>query len=570
MRRLSGHRNVLRLDDVLELIQESKLTFFLVLELASGGELFDRITADEGCDEDVARGYLTQLLEGVSYCHSRGVCHRDLKPENLLLTHDGDVLKIADFGLSTFMLHDNGNTPSSIGGSSSASIASSLAGATSGFKNGDPLRRLVSIVGSCHYIAPEVLNKEGYDGTKADAWSIGVIMYALLAGSLPFGKELLTCPRFLTFSKHLRENNQKNERRFYCGDFESVATLRAGLDWFLPEKLSNDAVSLIIGLLNPDPSSRYTIKRALSDGWFRRRFDANENILLDVDDDSRIMMDVVEGNTTDEGDERDHHGAVDDEKDDEDEDMFEIEVDEKKSFVPTPSKQIMKNNRIAQLRGGEEEDMARSAPARNEKLTFTSPPLAPKESFSPPSKDIAPDVTMIRISGDQEPNSNEPSRRMSNQRLRSGSVKDPLKPRARSSSPPPSRKHTETLLVGGRTAEAPMFHEAMKRTTIFTTCVPASQVLERVAKTVTELGGLSTRIDWDAFQLEIVQDNVGLQLCLVQIFLSRERPGPVYIVEFVRGPEFEIFAFKAFYQQVTHHLNLANIVRGDHTHTLRY
>jgi serine/threonine protein kinase len=72
---------------------------FIVLELISGGELFDKIVAEGRFDEPTARFYFKQLIRGVKYCHNQGVCHRDLKPENLLLDGNGD-LKISDFGLS--------------------------------------------------------------------------------------------------------------------------------------------------------------------------------------------------------------------------------------------------------------------------------------------------------------------------------------------------------------------------------------------------------------------------------------------------------------------------------------
>ncbi len=85
MSKLGDHVNVLKLMEALELVQESKTTIFLVLELAIGGELFDRIKVDEGAPEDTSRRYFRELLSGISYCHAKGVCHRDLKPENLLL-----------------------------------------------------------------------------------------------------------------------------------------------------------------------------------------------------------------------------------------------------------------------------------------------------------------------------------------------------------------------------------------------------------------------------------------------------------------------------------------------------
>ncbi|GLE01584.1 hypothetical protein PINS_up010414 [Pythium insidiosum] len=207
-----GHPNVLKLYDVLEYVQPSKSTIFLVLELAAGGELFDRIRGETGVDESLARNYFSQLLSGVLFCHSLGIVHRDLKPENLLLS-DSDVLKIADFGLSAHFI-----AAVSSGGAAALSDESS----NDSFRSGQPeldddddaqivmpvtrFRRLNSVVGSPHYVAPEILqnSRYGYDGRKADMWSIGVILYSLLAGSLPFGKDLQTCPRYLKFCEWIR------------------------------------------------------------------------------------------------------------------------------------------------------------------------------------------------------------------------------------------------------------------------------------------------------------------------------------------------------------------------------
>jgi len=86
MRKISSHLNVIRLEGVLELTQETKCTIFLVMELANGGELFDRIKIDYGTREDTAKYFFMQLLEGVRHCHGQGVCHRDLKPEVRLVS----------------------------------------------------------------------------------------------------------------------------------------------------------------------------------------------------------------------------------------------------------------------------------------------------------------------------------------------------------------------------------------------------------------------------------------------------------------------------------------------------
>ncbi|KAJ0400197.1 hypothetical protein P43SY_009514 [Pythium insidiosum] len=243
---LGHHENVLRLEEALELVQGSKCTTFLVLELATGGELFDRIKLDCGTDEETARRYFEQLISGVAYCHLSGVCHRDLKPENLLLADNEELstLKIADFGLSAiFAMTENDATAP--GGSSAAAQA---------------IRRLRSVVGSPHYVAPEVLmdSGQGYDGAKADAWSIGVILYAMLAGNLPFGKDLLTCTRFDKFKKWCYNTKYSDDDPIDGVVFPS---------WFFPAHFSLEIKSLLTQLLYPDPTMRLAVEDARRHAW---------------------------------------------------------------------------------------------------------------------------------------------------------------------------------------------------------------------------------------------------------------------------------------------------------------
>ncbi|NP_001304120.1 CBL-interacting protein kinase 8 [Zea mays] len=153
--KLVRHPNVVRLHEVLA----SRKKIFIILEFITGGELFDKIIRHGRLSEADARRYFQQLIDGVDFCHKKGVYHRDLKPENLLLDSQGN-LKISDFGLSawpaqgSFLLRTTCGTP--------------------------------------NYVAPEVLSHKGYNGALADTWSCGVILYVLLAGYLPFDEVDLT------------------------------------------------------------------------------------------------------------------------------------------------------------------------------------------------------------------------------------------------------------------------------------------------------------------------------------------------------------------------------------------
>ncbi|KAE8718908.1 CBL-interacting serine/threonine-protein kinase 5 [Hibiscus syriacus] len=150
--RLVRHPNIVELKEVMA----TKTKIFFVMEYVRGGELFAKVYRGK-LKEGAARKYFQQLMSAVDFCHSRGVSHRDLKPENLLLDENED-LKISDFGLSTLpeqllkdgLLHTQCGTPA--------------------------------------YVAPEVLRKKGYDGSKADIWSCGVVLYVLLAGFLTLSR----------------------------------------------------------------------------------------------------------------------------------------------------------------------------------------------------------------------------------------------------------------------------------------------------------------------------------------------------------------------------------------------
>lgn len=145
--RLTNHPNIMKLLDVLE----SPRHLYIVLEYAKQGELFDYLISRRVLPEDQALDFFRQIILAIEYLHSYGICHRDLKPENILLD-EATRVKIADFGFARWVRSNIAETS----------------------------------CGSPHYAAPEVINGHPYDGRKADIWSCGVILFALLAGYLPF------------------------------------------------------------------------------------------------------------------------------------------------------------------------------------------------------------------------------------------------------------------------------------------------------------------------------------------------------------------------------------------------
>uniref|UniRef100_A0A3P8VQX0 BR serine/threonine kinase 2 n=1 Tax=Cynoglossus semilaevis TaxID=244447 RepID=A0A3P8VQX0_CYNSE len=151
--KLIEHPHVLKLHDV----YENKKYLYLVLEHVSGGELFDYLVKKGRLTPKEARKFFRQIISALDFCHSHSICHRDLKPENLLLDEKNNI-RIADFGMASLQVGDN---------------------------------LLETSCGSPHYACPEVIRGEKYDGRKADAWSCGVILFALLVGALPFDDDNL-------------------------------------------------------------------------------------------------------------------------------------------------------------------------------------------------------------------------------------------------------------------------------------------------------------------------------------------------------------------------------------------
>uniref|UniRef100_A0A5B6ZB81 non-specific serine/threonine protein kinase n=1 Tax=Davidia involucrata TaxID=16924 RepID=A0A5B6ZB81_DAVIN len=201
--RLFVHPHIIRLYEVIE----TPTDIYVVMEYVKSGELFDYIVEKGRLQEDEARNFFQQIISGVEYCHRSMVVHRDLKPENLLLYSRGNV-KIADFGLSNIM------------------------------RDGHFLK---TSCGSPNYAAPEVISGKLYAGPEVDVWSCGVILYALLCGTLPFDDENI--PNL--FKK-----------------------IKAGI-YTLPSHLSPGARDLIRRMLLVDPMKRITIPEICQHHWFK-------------------------------------------------------------------------------------------------------------------------------------------------------------------------------------------------------------------------------------------------------------------------------------------------------------
>lgn len=211
--KLIEHPHVLRLFDV----YENKTHLFLILEYVGGGELFDYLVKKGRLSVKEARRFFSQIISAIDFCHKHCVCHRDLKPENLLLDEKQNI-KVADFGMASLQVGDNS--------------------------------MLETSCGSPHYACPEVVKGIKYDGRKADIWSCGVILYALIVGVLPFDDDNL---------RHLLEKVKKGVFR-------------------IPDNVQPDCRHLIKEMIKVDPTRRITMKQILNHQFLKSHVEILEQL----------------------------------------------------------------------------------------------------------------------------------------------------------------------------------------------------------------------------------------------------------------------------------------------------
>merc|ERR1719189_377605 len=237
------HPNIVKLFQVIE----TEKTLYLVMEYASGGEVFDYLVLHGRMKEKEARAKFRQIVSAVQYCHQKKIIHRDLKAENLLLDSEMNI-KIADFGFSNEFVIGN---------------------------------KLDTFCGSPPYAAPELFQGKKYDGPEVDVWSLGVILYTLVSGSLPFDGSTL---------RELRERVLRGKYR-------------------IPFYMSTDCENLLKKFLVLNPARRASLEVSTSttsqqtimkDRWMNMGFEEEELLpfkepTLDISDQKRIEMLVTMG-----------------------------------------------------------------------------------------------------------------------------------------------------------------------------------------------------------------------------------------------------------------------------------
>jgi len=199
------HSNIVQLYEIIETSKQ----LFLIMEYASGGELFDYIVKKRRLQDGEACRFFHQILAGIEYLHKIKVCHRDLKPENLLLDENMNI-KIVDFGLSNTYKTEK--------------------------------ETLKTACGSPCYASPEMIAGKRYHGLDTDLWSLGVILYAMTVGYLPFEDS---------------DTNKLYKKILSC-------------EYLVPGYVDKQAKDMMKHIMQIDPKKRYKIQDIKVHPWYAK------------------------------------------------------------------------------------------------------------------------------------------------------------------------------------------------------------------------------------------------------------------------------------------------------------
>ncbi|OMJ85801.1 hypothetical protein SteCoe_12794 [Stentor coeruleus] len=204
------HPNIIRIFEVFN----NKNKLYIVTELCTGGELFERIQKSRRFGENQAAKYMLDIVSAIMHCHNQNIVHRDLKPENILFENSNPdaKLKLVNFGTSKFI---------------------------------KPEKRLSQNIGTCYYMAPEILTSTY--SKEIDVWSLGVILYIMLSGHMPFPGS--------------------NDNEIYA-KIKGAPLNFMHQSWL---RVSEEAKILLRKMLDKNPNTRCTINQVFNDNWLQTR-----------------------------------------------------------------------------------------------------------------------------------------------------------------------------------------------------------------------------------------------------------------------------------------------------------
>lgn len=240
------HPNIVQIFEVLM----SAGHLYIVMDFVSGGELYSKITRTGKLSDSECRRYVRQLCSALNYCHQKHVCHRDIKPQNILLDKDDNAL-LADFGFASIVKveeegEDAGRTDRTNSTCSNVSNVSGLS-CDSTHSTSDRtmegssklMKQMSTMCGTMAYMAPEILNRDKYFGDKVDIWALGVVIYVLLVGFMPFKEEDATKAKYS-----------------------------------IPKDVESDAADFVSNMLVLDPRERYSARHLLEHPWVEKQSDS--------------------------------------------------------------------------------------------------------------------------------------------------------------------------------------------------------------------------------------------------------------------------------------------------------